>query len=94
MPSNQVFRCSQLCMPPMHAGVRPADYHMVVYRWRSADNVQRCGHHARDTRAAVAVRCKIAYCPKEAVKLVEKLPAFIYSETGLYTYTTCCGGPL
>jgi hypothetical protein len=45
---------------------------MVVNRCRSADYVQRFGHHANDIRAAVAVRFKIAYCPIEAFKVTQK----------------------
>jgi hypothetical protein len=40
---------------------------MVVNRCRSADYVQRFGHHANDIRAAVAVRFKI-----EAFKVTQK----------------------
>jgi hypothetical protein len=63
---------SQLYMLPIHAEVRPADHHRVVFYWQSADYVQRFGHYAIDTWAAVAVRCKITYCPIEAVKLAQK----------------------
>jgi hypothetical protein len=52
----------------MLAGVRPANHHRVAFRWQSANYVQRFGHHAGDTRAAVAVRCKITYGPIEAIK--------------------------
>jgi hypothetical protein len=45
---------------------------MVVYRWQSADYVQRFWHHAIATRVAVAVRFKIVYCPLEAVKFTQK----------------------
>jgi hypothetical protein len=46
----------------------------MVYRWRSAEYVQRFGHHAIDNLVAVvvAVRCKIADCPIKAVKLTQK----------------------
>jgi hypothetical protein len=59
-------------MLPMHAEVRPADLHWVVYRWRSADYVQRFGHHVVDTWAAVEVRCKIVSCSIEAFNLTQK----------------------
>jgi hypothetical protein len=66
---SDVASCAVL---PIHAEVRLADHHMVVYRCRSADYFQRFGHHAIDIRAAVAVRCKIAYCAIEAVKITQK----------------------
>jgi hypothetical protein len=64
-----------------------------LYTWRSGqqittwwytadDYVQRFGHHAIDIRAAVAVSCKIAYCPIEAVKVTQK--KITYSEVLLY----------
>jgi hypothetical protein len=40
--------------------------------WRSADYVERFGHHAIDIRSAVVVCSEIAYCPIEAVKLTQK----------------------
>jgi hypothetical protein len=46
-------------MLPIKAEVRPADQHMVVYRCRPADYLQRFGHHAIDIRAAGAVLRKI-----------------------------------
>jgi hypothetical protein len=63
------------------AADKQADHKRVTSRWRSADCVQRLWHHARDTRVAVAVRSKIAYCPTEAIKLTEKklkYAVFIY----------------
>jgi hypothetical protein len=51
---------------------------MVVYRCKSADYVQRFEHHAIDIRAEVAVRCKIAYCPMEGVKMFIHYDALLY----------------
>jgi uncharacterized membrane protein YoaT (DUF817 family) len=59
-------------MLPKHVEVRLVDHPMVVCRCRSADYVERFGHHAIDIRAAVAVRCKIVYCAIEAVEVTQK----------------------
>jgi hypothetical protein len=74
MDSGQFFCRTghQLRMLPLHEEVRIADHHRLVYRWLSADYVQRYWHHAIDTLAAVAVRCKIAYYPIEAVEFAQK----------------------
>jgi hypothetical protein len=51
-----------------------ADHYRVAFRWQLAVYVQRFWQHARDTRAAVAVRgtVKSRYFPKEAIKLTQK----------------------
>jgi hypothetical protein len=68
------FRCRQLLMLPMYVGgyYSGPPQGSTVYRWRLADDVQRYWHHGIDTRSAVAVRCKIAYYPIEAVKFHHK----------------------
>jgi hypothetical protein len=44
-------------------------YQSVAYRWRSGDYIKRLGSTLENYKAVVAVRCKVAYCPVDAVKL-------------------------
>jgi hypothetical protein len=56
---------------PLHGGLS-GKQNNTGYRWQSAAYAEQFGHHAIDSRAAVAVRCQIVYCPIEAVKLAQK----------------------
>jgi hypothetical protein len=51
----------------MHAQGQARGPARVKNRWQSGDYIQRLGHYA--TVLVVAVHCKMAYCPLEAVKL-------------------------
>jgi hypothetical protein len=62
----------------------------VVYRWRSADYVQRLGHQAIETWGAVAVRCKIAYCPVQAVKRILKKDEWALGSVYILHITRLC----